>query len=819
MNQPIDFSNAIILSPREPDAATATAVRVMAEEVQRRTGIQLEQGHEWPDDNRPVVAVLIRAESAPLLSALAGDNSLHALREMENCGADGYRVLVAGGKQPVAIIDGADRRGVLYGIGKLLRKTTMKSGSIVLPPDLSISSTPEYSVRGHQLAYRPKTNAYDAWTLAQFDQYIRELALFGVNSIEIFPPRTDDDATGPLLKVPPMEMMADLSATIDSYGLDVWIWYPNMGHDYTDPDCLDAEIAERDEVFSRLSRIHHVFIPGGDPGDVEPDVLFPWCEKVSQILRRHHPGAKLWLSPQAFRPTRAWIDSFYQQVSREPDWLGGVVFAPWTKTSLPEMRERVPARYPIRNFPDITHSIGCQFPVHEWDVAFALTHGREGYNPRPIAMKHIHDEQANHTVGSLCYSEGINDDVNKFVWSDQDWNSDTPVFETLRDYGRLFIDPDHADSIAQGIVALERNWRGPLLGNEEVETTLRQWQALEEEVSESARDCYRFQMCLMRAHYDAYIRRRLINETALEKKAVEILEQASSIGSVSAIGAAKAELGRARSQPVAGSLKSRCETLADDLFASIGSQTSVKKYKAISWDRGAFLDGIDVPLNSAVWMGAQLDRIEKLPDEADRLSALGEIVNRNNPGPGGFYHNLGTRRSWEIVERAPSQTWALDPGYLASPFVDFAMRDIRHFYLQPDQSADNPKVHPTWVSGVNTLYDTPLTFVYRDLDPASAYMLRIVYFNSQWHPHIRLVANETHVVHDYLDVNDQLRAAAPPGGATSSGTGSLSRAQEFPIPPEVTRGGELKLTWTTRDADQGPGVSEIWLIKQEGDAP
>ena len=120
------------------------------------------------------------------------------------------------------------------------------------------------------------------------------------------------------------------------------------------------------------------------------------------------------------------------------------------------------------------------------------------------------------------------------------------------------------------------------------------------------------------------------NETALEKSAVAILERASSAGSVSAIKAAKAEFGRARFQPVARSLKSKCETLAEQLFASIGSQTSVKKYKAIAWERGAFLDGIDVPLNNSVWMCAELDRIGKLSDEADRLSALGEIVNRNN---------------------------------------------------------------------------------------------------------------------------------------------------------------------------------------------
>ena len=37
----------------------------------------------------------------------------------------------------------------------------------------------------------------------------------------------------------------------------------------------------------------------------------------------------------------------------------------------------VPAQYPIRHYPDITHSRQCQFPVPDWDVAYALTEGRE----------------------------------------------------------------------------------------------------------------------------------------------------------------------------------------------------------------------------------------------------------------------------------------------------------------------------------------------------------------------------------------------------------------------------------------------------------
>ena len=42
-------------------------------------------------------------------------------------------------------------------------------------------------------------------------------------------------------------------------------------------------------------------------------------------------------------------------------------------------------------------------------------------------------------IGFLTYSEGVNDDVNKFVWSGLGWNPDEPVIDILREFSRYFI--------------------------------------------------------------------------------------------------------------------------------------------------------------------------------------------------------------------------------------------------------------------------------------------------------------------------------------------------------------------------------------------
>ena len=115
--------------------------------------------------------------------------------------------------------------------------------------------------------------------------------------------------------------------------------------------------------------------------------------------------------------------------------------------------------------------------------------------------------------------------MNKFVWSSLGWNPDVDITDALRDYGRYFIGPDIADAFAQGLLALERNWRGPLLANSGVDVTLAQFQEMERKATPQQKLNWRFQEALYRAHYDAYLRTRLLDETERERRAMERLAQ------------------------------------------------------------------------------------------------------------------------------------------------------------------------------------------------------------------------------------------------------------------------------------------------------
>ena len=788
MTKLTDLSNGVIVCPAGLKTIEAKAITVLVEEIEKRTALKLPVRHQLPDDQRPVILVGTEKELQKLTPA-----ALEWIRHLKKPGAEGYRAFVRFEKHPVVLLVGNDARGVFYAVGAFLRRMQWAPKQLQQATDWQISTTPRYQIRGHQLGYRPKTNAYDAWDTAQFDQYIRELALFGANCIEIIPPRTDDDRTSPLMKMNPLAMLVKQAEIIDSYGMDVWIWYPNMGTDYSHPDSIQKELKERDVIFKKLKRIDVVFVPGGDPGDLHPNILFAWLEKLAVVLQKYHPRARIWISPQAFRPVPSWLEAFYQHVNQKYPWFGGVVFGPWVKTPLPEMRQIVDRAIPIRRYPDITHSLSCQYPVKDWDLAFAMTLGRECYNPRPVAEKAIHNALDKFANGSLSYSEGINDDVNKFIWSAQDWDPNTPVIKTLREYSRLFISVDHADEIAHGILDLERNWVGRLLTNQQVDVTLQQWQTMEKRFPGEVIQNYRFRMGLLRAYYDEYIKARLVYETDLERKVWNILRNAPHTGSEIACQSAETVLSQAWEAPVAQDYQTRCWEIADHLFKQIGSQTSVKKHQAMP-GRGDFMDFIDVPLNDAVWLLSQIKKIRQMPDENTKLSAIDALLNWTNPGPGGFYHNLGPVD--EAINLTHYPSWNEDPGSLQSPRTSFGvgLRGEEWVHTVEAKGFDGSATPLTWMNQITTLYDTPLTMIFDELDPQAGYTLKIAY-TGRFRSRIKLMADGQYLIHDFIQ----------------TGTTPL---HEFEIPKAATADGILELTWTCGEGQRGAQVAEIWLMRK-----
>jgi hypothetical protein len=768
----LDFTRCTLVASGAPIAA-----RVLKEEIERRTWSRLEVRETMPAGGCAIVL-----GDRPAVARLAG--GLASKLPAAPPGAEGYSLAAfedAG--RPVALIAGNGPAGALYGAGRFLRSLEMRRNRIVLPEALSVSTSPRIPLRGHQLGYRPKTNSYDGWDVPQWEQYIRDLAIFGTNAIELIPPRSDDADDSPHFPRPPLEMMREMSRLANEYQMQCWIWYPALDKDYGDAAAVESALKEWEQVYLALPRIDALFVPGGDPGHTPPKLLMALLERQTARLRKHHPKASMWVSPQGF--DAEWMEEFYALVDRKPDWLGGVVFGPQVRVSLPELRARIPKRYPIRFYPDITHTLRCQYGVPDWDPAFALTLQREPINPRPQDQAAIfHALQKHADAGFLTYSEGCNDDVNKFVWSGLGWDPDQPVVDILRGYARYFIGPDFAEGFAQGLLALERNWRGPAVANTGIESALAAFREMERAAGPPQRANWRFQQALYRAYYDAFVRVRVIDERARQERALTHLRDARALGPLRAVELAEKELAGGEVQP-GRDLRARVFELAEALFQSVRMQLSVERYQAIAVGRGANLDLIGYPLNDAPWLRARFAGIRAARNDVERLPLIDAIADYTNPGPGGRYDDLGDPLNSPHLVR--TVTFEQDPAFLAGPMTSFG------------GSPATPGKRISWWTEAQTLNDQPMRMRYTGLDPRAGYRVRIVYGGDTERRPVKLMANETFEIHPLMPRPYDYKPL------------------EFAIPREATSAGELTLTFSKQPGLGGNGrgvqVSEVWLIR------
>ena len=514
---------------------------------------------------------------------------------------------------------------------------------------------------------------------------------------------------GPLMRVPRKEMNVRMSEICQRYDQDYWVWTP-ADFDLADTAKRAKALQDHEALYKACPRLDGIFIPGGDPGDNHPSLVLPFMKDLSVLLARHHPKAKVWLSLQGFRGDRA--EYVYRFLDEEkPAWFGGIVCGP-SSPSIPSTRKRLDPRYPIRSYPDITHNVRCQYPIPWWDTALAVTLGREAINPRPVQYAEIHNASAPYTAGFLSYSDGVHDDVNKVLWNVLAWNSDTPPREILIEYARFFFAPEVAETAADGILALEKNWIGSLRDNGGVDATLALWNGLEKQAP-ALEGNWRWQMCLVRAVYDAYTRHRLIYESALEEEANAKLAEAPTKGSQAAMAAATAVLRRAETEPVRPDLRKRIDKLCEALFRSIALQTSMSKYKASGAERGCILDFVDYPLNSRWWLEDEFKAIGALPSEPEKLARLELVRTWEHPGAGSFYDDVGNIAKSPHVVLGDLSPLGLRTARTPIPEV-----------LWWDEGASRKRL--AWMDVMNW----PLAMHYTGLDPKADYVIRTTGFGT-----------------------------------------------------------------------------------------
>ena len=766
------YSSTVITRGESASEVEKTAVTVLVEEVRKRNGMLGWQTSAEAPDTGPLIIATTSLDGLSL-GHLAPASVRQAVAGLK---PEGFvlETQVTEGNRPIVWVVGADARGLLYGVGKLLRMLRFGTHSATLDADTRIVTAPAYPIRGHQLGYRNRANSWDAWDVPQFDQYIRELALFGANSVENIP--FEDGSPGVLMKLPRAQMNIKMSEICARYDQDYWLWTP-ADFDLKDPAKRAKALKDHEELYQACPRLNAVFFPGGDPGDNPAELVLPFLEDVSVPLRKSHPKAKVWLSLQAFSEADA--ERVYKYLDDKlPNWFGGIVYGP-SSPPLQPTRQRLNPRYPIRSYPDITHNVRAQFPVPWWDPALAFTLGREAINPRPRQYQAIHNALAPYTAGFLSYSDGVHDDVNKAVWSALAWNPDTPIRQILLEYANLYFASDVAEQAADGILALEQNWSGALRDNGGVEATLALWQSLEAQAPQLAKN-WRWQMCVVRAVYDAYTRHRLTREESLEEKALGKLVNipAGEEYITKAMDSALAVLNQVETDPTLPDLRQRIEDLCASLFESISLQTSVTKYHASGKERGCFLDFVDHPLNNRWWLEDEFKAIRGMSTEAERRARLETLRTWEHPGPGSFYDSVGN----------PAKARHVVKGDFSNVGESLDHTPIPEILFWEDGSS---RKKLAWMSVMNW----PSAMRYTGLDPNGEYIIR-----TTGNRECRLSIDGERVL-PTLDNQE------------------VGEFKEFPVPKQLLADRELTLTFERPEEPHlnwrmQSRLSELWLIKK-----
>ena len=407
----------------------------------------------------------------------------------------------------------------------------------------------------------------------------------------------------------------------------------------------------------------------------------------------------------------------------------------------------------------------CQFPVKKWDQAFALTEGRECTNPQPLYYAGIHNHDAPFTDGFISYSDGVHDDVNKIVWSQMAWNTKNDVRNVVVEYCSFFFGSGIASEAADGILALEQNWVGPITGNALIGKTLAQWKKLEAENPQLSGN-WRWQQLVMRAYYDAYIQERLAYEKKLEAEANDILTNAKTLGADKAMVQALAQVQKADKEFVAQDLKLKAIFYIDELFKSVGLQTSVKLYNAAGSERGCVRDFIDYPLNNRWWLEDEFKKVKELKSEEKKLVRLEFIRTYENPGEGSFYDNISSADAKHVISETDD---AID-------------------YLWENDGYSRKRLS-------TQLFQFTPELQYNELDPNSNYLIRVSGLGEAL-----LRAN-----------GERLKPTKYEKG--------FEQFKEFPLSKELIKDGKLKLTFDKPNEEhlnwrQQSRVTDVWLLRR-----
>lgn len=473
------------------------------------------------------------------------ENAALTVRRDASIPAEGFRIdREEGGR---LVLSASDGRGVVYGAGKILRGIGW-DGRFDYFGEGGLS-VPALPIRGIYFATH-FGNFYHAAPMEEIRRYIEDLALYGNNVLSVWfdfhhYQGIDDPAA--------REMIARLRSMIEiagSVGMDATLGilanegYANSPKNLrsvptktahygveicpSKPGGMEKILADRAAMFDAFADlpIKYVWLWPYDQGGCECPDCSPWgsrgflktCEAVGRLARKKFPDVKIIISTWCFgyfHGDAEW-DGFYAKMAEKPDWVDVVLAEHHGNYPRYVLDHGRPGDYPVVNFPEIS-----MFGMDPW--------GGFGANLQPRRLQNVWNSAQSLLSGGFPYSEGIFEDVNKFICAQLYWSPKRPVASILTEYAAGFFGRDGAENVVKAMFLLEDQMghsvdhqalakarkrvpsdkESPVLfsfsraKSVAMDGAKNELDAIEEKLSEKARDSWRWKLIRIRADLDA----------------------------------------------------------------------------------------------------------------------------------------------------------------------------------------------------------------------------------------------------------------------------------------------------------------------------
>ena len=426
-------------------------------------------------------------------------------------------------------IIGADKAGLVYGIGKFLHTAKWSESNFTPNPPIGVIS-PACSFRTIYFSVH-FYNWYQMAPIEKLERYLEEMLLWGYNTVLSIVPCINLNSYEDQLYKDSVERCKMLFSIAKKIGLKTYTGLaPNQGLK-TAPHEFDADLSfdptgkirphigrnlcpSNPKALEYLKTVWHASLDPFKEIGLDYISLWPydeggcWCEDCRpwgakgfgdvciafyNEMKPLFPNAKYLACTWLFDVPEDYGEyaGFYKRLNSDLSWLDYVIID--AHTDYPRYPLEHEVIKPIVNFPEIS-----MWELFPW--------GGLGANPLPERFQNIWDSSKKILDGGLPYSEGIFEDISKIQFIGYYWEPDRHWRDILAEYINYEFEGDVCEDVLEIMSYIEKNhvlagnWKEP-----DLSYALKAVQLAEKvngALGERAKNCWRWRILYIRAVLD-----------------------------------------------------------------------------------------------------------------------------------------------------------------------------------------------------------------------------------------------------------------------------------------------------------------------------